>query len=162
MCLLLPLAGGDGAEEKRSRIAVQVEIRESASGLNILKAKILKERTLTGPRLSKERNVHGESGCAQFHAPPRHLCAPLRDLRSAWQSVPVEFQRRFQLIALPAGYVFGSIGTAQRGRLFSLLASTGVSKSTFVPLTGLCWNQLANEIEAFAAIFRETSERVSD
>jgi site-specific DNA recombinase len=90
------------------------------------------------------------------------ICEPLRDLRSAWQSVPVEFQRRFQLIALPVGYVFGSVGTAQRGRLFSLLATSGTSKSTLVPLTGLCWNQLANEIEAFAAIFRETSERVSD
>jgi DNA invertase Pin-like site-specific DNA recombinase len=86
------------------------------------------------------------------------ICAPLTDLASTWGSLAVEFQRRFQLLALPTGYVFGSVGTAPKGRLFSLFASSNTSKSSLVPLTGLCWNQLADEIEAFASIFRETSE----
>jgi hypothetical protein len=90
------------------------------------------------------------------------ICAPIRDLGAAWQSLPVEFQRRFQLIALPAGYVYGRVGTAQRGRFFSILAPSGTSKSTLVPLAGLYWNQLADEVEAFAAIFRETSQSVSN
>jgi site-specific DNA recombinase len=81
------------------------------------------------------------------------ICAPLMDLSAAWERVPVENQRRFQLIALPTGYVFGRVGTAQRGRLFTLLATSGTSKSNWVPLTGLCWNQLANEVEMFANMF---------
>ncbi|MGB7548917.1 MAG: recombinase family protein [Terracidiphilus sp.] len=85
------------------------------------------------------------------------ICAPLMDLGAAWESVAVEFQRRFQLLALPSGYVFGGVGTAQRGRLFSFLAPSGCSKSNLVPPTGQSWNQLANEIEAFAALFRESS-----
>ena len=86
------------------------------------------------------------------------ICAPLTDLANTWRGLAVEFQRRFQLLVLPQGYVFGNVGTAQKGRLFSLLATSHTAKSSFVPLTGLCWNQLAEEIDAFAAIFRETSE----
>src|ERR1035437_2501315 len=86
--LLLPLAGGDGAQEKRRRIAVQVEIHESASGFNILKAEILKERTLTGPRLSEERDVHGAPRWAQSYAPPRSLfirnLEPERDIAAGF------------------------------------------------------------------------------
>jgi site-specific DNA recombinase len=83
------------------------------------------------------------------------ICDPLMDLGAAWESVAVEFQRRFQLLALPDGYVFGRVGTAQRGRLFSILATLSTPKSTLVPLTGLCWNQLANELETFSTIFLE-------
>jgi DNA invertase Pin-like site-specific DNA recombinase len=85
------------------------------------------------------------------------ICAPMTDLKAAWESVSVEFQRRFQQIALPSGYVFGRVGTAQRGRLFSFLATSSTSYASLVPLTGVCWNQLANEIEAFAALFSESS-----
>jgi len=89
-----------------------------------------------------------------------HICSPLMDLGEAWESVLVGFQRRFQLLLLPGGYVLGRVGTAQRGRLFSLLGQSNASQSTWVPLTGQSWNQLAEEIEAFAAIFRETSQSV--
>src|ERR1035437_7877497 len=78
MGLLFPLASGDCAQEKRRCIAVQVEIHEYESGFNILKAEILKERTLTGPRLSEKRDVHGARRWAQSYAPPR--CLFIRDL----------------------------------------------------------------------------------
>ena len=90
------------------------------------------------------------------------ICAPLANLGAAWESLAVEFQRRFQLIALPKGYVFGRVGTAERGRLFSLFATSNTANSHLVPLTGLHWNQLADEIKAFAAIFRETYEIAND
>gem|GEM_PF-699991 len=64
------------------------------------------------------------------------ICAPLMDLGTAWESVSVEFQRRFQRLALPSGYVFGSVGTAPKGRLFSLLMQPDTSKSTRVPPPG--------------------------
>jgi DNA invertase Pin-like site-specific DNA recombinase len=85
------------------------------------------------------------------------ICSPLEDLGAAWLGLPIELQRRFQMIALPEGYVLGRVGTALRGRLFTLLGASGTSKSSLVPPTGLCWNQLAEEIEAFATIIRETS-----
>jgi len=90
------------------------------------------------------------------------ICLPLEDLGAAWQSLPVELQRRFQMIALPAGYVFGQVGTAPRGRLFSLLGPSSTSKSSLVPQTGLCLNQLADEIEAFASIFREMPDGIRE
>jgi DNA invertase Pin-like site-specific DNA recombinase len=88
------------------------------------------------------------------------ICLPLKDLGTVWQSLPVELQRRFQMMVLPTGYVFGRVRTAPRGRLFSLLTSSGTPKSSLVPPTGLCWNQLAEEIEAFATIFGETSDGI--
>jgi DNA invertase Pin-like site-specific DNA recombinase len=87
------------------------------------------------------------------------ICAPMTDLWVAWNSVTVEFQRRFQQIVLPSGYVFGGVGTAMRGRLFSLLATSNTSHASLVPLTGVYWNQLADEIEAFAALFGEAESR---
>jgi len=85
------------------------------------------------------------------------ICLPLQNLATVWRSLPVEMQRRFQMMALPTGYVFGRVRTAPRGRLFSVLSTSSTSKSSMVPPTGLCWNQLAEEIEAFATIFREKS-----
>ncbi len=90
------------------------------------------------------------------------ICVPLADLGTAWERLAVEFQRRFQLLALPKGYVFGRVGTAQRGRLFSLFSTSDASKSSLGSLAGLHWNQLADEIKAFAAIFRETCESAND
>ena len=85
------------------------------------------------------------------------ISAPLTDLKEAWRGLRVEFQRRFQLLALPQGYVFGRVGIAQRGRLFSFLEPAYTSQSNLVPLTGLPWNQLADEIAAFASLFNENA-----
>ena len=89
------------------------------------------------------------------------IWAPLLKLDQAWESVPVEFQRRFQQLMLPQGYVFGSVGTAQRGRLLSFFRGSNSSKSSLVPQMGQSWNQLSAEIEAFAAIFESPSIRNS-
>jgi DNA invertase Pin-like site-specific DNA recombinase len=62
------------------------------------------------------------------------ICAPLEDLGAAWLGLPIELQRRFQMIALPSGYVLGRVGTAPRGRLFSLLETQSTSKSSLVPV----------------------------
>ncbi len=85
------------------------------------------------------------------------ICVQLMDLGSAWQSVHTEMKRRFQLLALPQGFVVGRVATAQRGRLFEVLTGLRTSKTDLVPLAGHSWNQLANEIEAFAALFSESS-----
>jgi site-specific DNA recombinase len=86
------------------------------------------------------------------------ICAQLTDLGSAWESVPTEMKRRFQLLALPMGFVVGRVATAQKGRLFEALTQLHTSKTKLVPLTGHSWNQLAEEVEAFAVLFRESAE----
>ena len=86
------------------------------------------------------------------------ICEPLTALGSAWENIAIDLQRRFQQIMLPAGYVIGRIGTAQKGRLFTFLDDFNTPKSSLVPPVGLSWNQLAEEIQAFAAIFRESSQ----
>jgi len=85
------------------------------------------------------------------------LSGPLIDLGSAWDNMATDFKRRFQHIALPAGYVFGRIGTAQKGRLFSFLEAFDTSKTGLVPLAGQSWNQLAEEISEFAILFGEST-----
>jgi DNA invertase Pin-like site-specific DNA recombinase len=87
------------------------------------------------------------------------ICVPLMHLADAWEAVPTSFQRRFQHLTLPAGYVFGRVGTAQKGRLFSLIGSPLPVDTNLVPPVGESWNQLADEIKAFAMIFRESSKR---
>lgn len=88
------------------------------------------------------------------------ICAQLMDLGSAWTSVSTEMKRRFQLLALPSGFVVGRVATAQRGRLFEVLTGLSTSKTHLVPPTGQSWNQFANEVEAFAAIFRDVPQAI--
>jgi len=83
------------------------------------------------------------------------ICQPLMKLGESWAGLPIKKQRGFQQLALPAGYVFGQIGTAQKGRLFSLISRVDTRESSWVPLEGLSWNQLAEEIIAFSAIFEK-------
>jgi DNA invertase Pin-like site-specific DNA recombinase len=85
------------------------------------------------------------------------VAQPLGDLVATWQSISVELQQRFQRWALPKGYVIGDIGTAQRGRLFSLFGTSDPTDSTLVPPEGQSWNQLAEEIEVLASIAREAA-----
>jgi hypothetical protein len=87
------------------------------------------------------------------------ICAPLMHLADAWERVPTNFKRRFQHITLPAGYVVGSVGTAQKGRLLSFIESPDGAYTNVVPPIGESWNQLAEEIKAFAMIFRESIKR---
>ena len=88
------------------------------------------------------------------------ICAPLMHLDQAWENVPTDFKRRFQQIAIPAGYVYGRVGTAQEGRLLSFIESPDATNTNGVPLAGESWNQLAEEIHAFAALFKEPSDKI--
>ena len=80
-------------------------------------------------------------------------------LADAWETIPTNFKRRFQHITLPAGYVFGRVGNAPKGRILSFIESPLTVDTNEVPPVGESWNQLAEEIKAFAMIFRESSIR---
>jgi DNA invertase Pin-like site-specific DNA recombinase len=102
-----------------------------------------------------------DSGTCETEAKPESvlndldaICAPLMHLADAWLAVPITFQRRFQHLTLPAGYVFGRVGTADKGHLLSFLESSLPVDTNEVPPTSESWNQLAEEIKAFAMIFR--------
>jgi hypothetical protein len=78
------------------------------------------------------------------------LRAPLGDLLTFWLDLDIENRKRFQLLFLPRGYVFGRVGTAQRGRLFSLIGAPLPANATLVHPDGESWNQLRNEIETLS------------
>lgn len=83
-----------------------------------------------------------------------NICAPLMHLGDAWRAVPIRFQRRFQHLMLPAGYVFGEVGTAFKGRILSFLEHSLPVDTNGVRPTGESWNQLCEEIRGLAEIFK--------
>jgi site-specific DNA recombinase len=76
----------------------------------------------------------------------------LSNLASVWQSLAIENRKRFQLLALPQGYIFGRVRTAQKGRLFSLIGASTTSDTSLVHPTCESWHQLADEIRTLATI----------
>lgn len=82
------------------------------------------------------------------------ISKPLMHLAETWKSLPIKFQRRFQLILLPKGYVYGKVGTAEKGHLFSFLHSSLPEDTYVVPPVGESWNQLIEEIRELAMIFQ--------
>jgi hypothetical protein len=81
----------------------------------------------------------------------------LINLVDAWKHVATRFQRRFQQITIPEGYIFGRVGTAQKGRLLSFLESPLPVDTNAVPPTWESWNQLMEEIQSLAVIFGENN-----
>jgi BMFP domain-containing protein YqiC len=113
--------------------------------------------------LLAERLAELEGGTPEGEARPDSvlndldtICAPLMNLADAWEAVPTNFKRRFQHLTLPAGYVFGRVGTAQKGRILSFIESPDTVHTNLVPPIGESWNQLVEEISSFAEIFRES------
>src|SRR5579863_155042 len=53
-----PLAGGNGVQKERRRVAVEIEIREPAVRLNILRAHELQERALASSRFADDSDMH--------------------------------------------------------------------------------------------------------
>jgi DNA invertase Pin-like site-specific DNA recombinase len=96
---------------------------------------------------------------------PFSVDAALRDLEligdrlinlvDTWKDVSTDFQRRFQQIVIPGGYVVGSVGTAQKGCLLSFIESPLPVDTNEVPPAWESWNQLIEEINGFVEIFRE-------
>ncbi len=83
------------------------------------------------------------------------ICDPLMNLAATWLDISPALKQRFQRLILPAGFVVERIGTADMGCLFSMFRASGGRESNLVPLAGQFWNQLVQEIQAFAAIVGE-------
>jgi len=84
--------------------------------------------------------------------------APLSNIRETWQRLRPPLQRRFQRAVLPAGFVNGQVGTAEKALLFSVFDDLRARKTSLVPFPDETWNRLIAEIQSFAAIFRPEDE----
>lgn len=122
------------------------------------------QRTLLESRLM-EIEAERESGVIDADAMRANLdqiAAPLSDLDQAWSNVPTQFQRRFQQVLLPYGFVVGGVGTAQKGRILSFFRQWNPLNAVLVPQMGDSWNQLADEIESLATLFAGASSNTKE
>jgi site-specific DNA recombinase len=86
------------------------------------------------------------------------ILRPLTELRATWNAIPVGFQRRFNHMVVPVGFVIGESRTAELGLLFRALGESDRVNSHEVPLTGENLNRLVQAIQAFAELFGEMRE----
>jgi DNA invertase Pin-like site-specific DNA recombinase len=144
-------------ETKRIREQEQQLIRMKMDQL-ISNEEFLIQRSILTERLSDlgSQDTLNAMSPEQAAATLDSISNPILDLGGFWQTASVQIRRRFQQWALPVGYVYGRIGTAQRGRLFSLISTSAGSNTREVHPTGDSWNQLAEEISKFAEIIRES------
>jgi hypothetical protein len=146
-------------ETKRIREQEQQLIRMKMDQL-ISDEEFLAQRSILTGRLS---DLESQGTCdimspEQAEATLDIIAKPAFDLGGLWQTSSAQTRRRFQQWAFPGGYVYGRIGTAQRGRLFSLFSTSAGSDTSLVHPTGYSWNQLAKEIVEFAAILQESTK----
>jgi hypothetical protein len=89
----------------------------------------------------------------QVQAELQGITRPLSELKRTWHSIPVGFQRRFNHMVLPVGFVVGESRTAELGGLFRTLGEYPGANSHEVALTGEGLNRITQEIRAFAELF---------
>jgi len=146
------------ADRKRAEAELQQLIRMKMADL-ITDEEFRKQRLI----LSERRVESGASNSKAIANPGSVLgdldiiCKPLTRLADTWKAIPIKYQRRFQHITLPKGYVVGLVGTASKGHILSFFEAFRPEVTNGVPLMGESWNQLVEEICDFAKIWRESS-----
>jgi site-specific DNA recombinase len=86
------------------------------------------------------------------------ITEPLTQLRGTWETLGSPFRRRFERLVLPVGFVNGEIRTAELGLLFRVFRQFEDTNSHVGSLTGESWNQLLQEIKAFADLFDHSKD----
>ena len=81
----------------------------------------------------------------------REIAAPLHALLDTWNSLAPSIRYRFQRLIFPVGFTAGNIRTAQLGLLFNTFGDFARDESTVVPLKGISWNQIYQELLDFAS-----------
>jgi len=151
----------DRLQEQASRISGQIRelIRMRAQGLVSDQEFIAEKAGLSRKQASLELASGDDSlSVRQIEADLDRLAAPLSDMAAAWEGLPVAQKRRFQQYVLPVGFLAGGIGTADLGLLFRVFRQFEDTNSHVVALTGESWNQLLQEIKAFAALFDHSKD----
>jgi site-specific DNA recombinase len=150
---------GKEAELTRLEKESQELIRMRAQGMitdsefSMLKTKISKRKSdLTNAAMPSRVDL------SQIQASLEKIILPLQQLKRTWKSIPVGFQRRFNHMVVPAGFVVGQSRTAQLGPLFSAFGQSEDTNSHEVPRAGENLNRLYQAIQAFADLFRDLEE----
>jgi hypothetical protein len=146
------------ADCKRAQAELQQLIRMKMTDL-ITDEEFRKQRLILSERLVES----GTSNSKAIADPGSVLgdldiiCKPLTRLADTWKAIPIKYQRRFQHITLPKGYVVGLVGTASKGHILSFFEALRPEVTNGVPPVGESWNQLMEEIMSLASIFKESS-----
>jgi len=148
-------------KEQAARISAQIKelIRMRAQGLITDREFLAEKAGLSRKQASLEIAAgDGSLSVRQIEADLDHIVAPLSNMAATWQRLPVAEKRRFQQCVLPVGFAAGGIGTADLGLLFRVFRQFQEGNSHEVALTGESWNQLLQEIKAFAALFDHSKD----
>lgn len=146
-------------ERERFDNQIQELIRLRARGL-ITDQELVKSRAqISRSRPAVEDTARaGQFDLQQIHSALEEIAQPLSELRATWANIPVGFQRRFNHMVVPVGFVIGESRTAEIGPLFRLLGGLGHPNSHEVPLKGENLNRVLQAIHAFAEFFRSVKE----
>jgi site-specific DNA recombinase len=140
-------------KESQELIRMRAQGLVTDSEFMILKTKISKrQRDLADAAMPNRVDV------SQIEANLDKIILPVQRLKCTWESIPVGFQRRFNHMVVPVGFVIGESRTAQLGPLFSTFRQFENANSQGVPLTGENLNRLYQAIQAFADLFRDIDE----
>ncbi len=146
------------AGHKRAEAELQQLIRMKMAEL-ITDDEFRMQRSILAERLQESSARNLESTAAPELALQNLdlICKPLMHLADTWKAIPIKFQRRFQHLTLPRGFVVGQVGTAPKGHLLSFFEANLPADTNVVPPVGESWNQLMDEIASLASIFKESS-----
>jgi site-specific DNA recombinase len=148
-------------KEQASRISGQIRelIRMRAQGLVSDQEFIAEKAGLSRKQASLELAGGDDSlSIRQIEADLDLIIAPLSAMASTWDGLQLAQKRRFQQCVLPVGFTAGGIGTAELGLLFRVFRQFQEGNSHEVHLAGETWNQLLQEIKAFAALFDHSKD----
>ncbi len=152
-------------KDQASRISGQVKQLIAMRAQNLItdneflaekKALVAKQDALEGA--SRDLGV----SVAAIREHMEKVIGPLGDLASTWDRLTAAEKQRFHQRVLPVGFVTGQIGTAELGLLFRFFRQSEPPISHGVPPTVESWNQLLQEIKAFASLFDHSKDEEND
>lgn len=107
-------------------------------------------------RSAQEASLSGHSlDLANLRNNLRQITAPLANLADTWKRADPALHQRFKRMLLPVGFPAGQIRTAELGRLFYLSSQSSTPNSIKGCLTGEILNQIIEEIQDLAELFRD-------
>jgi DNA invertase Pin-like site-specific DNA recombinase len=149
-----------GAELRKLDVELQELIRLRTRHV-ITDEELLKQKGLLSKRRQKLEATQWSDEAINVktvEAGVKEVTGPVSRLTKTWQGLSDGDRARFHRVVLPAGFVHGRIGTADRA-LFLTAASTFAARNSYlVPLAGKFWNRIVREILEFADILRSSKK----
>ena len=148
------LADRDRLERQRQEL-----IRMKMEGLITDREFVAQREMLTERRMSIDARLQAQQfDPEEIRNNLDEVKRPLSELKTTWEAFSPALQRRFNRLALPVGFVYGQIGTAETALLFRTFRGFATANSIGVPFAVENLNRLMQEISAFAGILRSVEE----